>query len=187
MASNGINIRTIKETSSIKNTDLLLITPFFEEIPKKIKFSSISRKIIDTTKKELADVSESGNHSDLSLDDGTNPHGTTANDVGLGNVDNTSDIDKPVSIAVQSELDKINYLVSFTEIDKASTLFDFDYTITSITKSASIDTFEVSINGGAFAVPTLPLALDANDFVVFQIVFNSGEDLGVLNIKGTKN
>jgi hypothetical protein len=44
-------------------------------------------------------------HSALNLDDGTNPHGTTANDVGLGNVDNTSDADKPVSTATQTALD----------------------------------------------------------------------------------
>lgn len=37
------------------------------------------------------------NHSELSLNDGTNPHGTTKSDVGLYYVDNTSDIDKPVS------------------------------------------------------------------------------------------
>ena len=36
-------------------------------------------------------------HSELILDDGTNPHGTTKGDVGLGNVDNTSDLDKPPS------------------------------------------------------------------------------------------
>jgi hypothetical protein len=44
------------------------------------------------------------NHSQLNLDDGTNPHGTTKNDVGLGNVDNTSDINKPVSNAIQTAL-----------------------------------------------------------------------------------
>ena len=45
------------------------------------------------------------NHSGLNLDDGTNPHGTTKSDVGLGNVDNTSDIDKPISTATQQALD----------------------------------------------------------------------------------
>ena len=45
------------------------------------------------------------NHSELTLDDGTNPHNTTATDVGLGNVDNTSDADKPVSTAQQAALD----------------------------------------------------------------------------------
>lgn len=52
------------------------------------------------------------NHSGLNLDDGTNPHGTTKSDVGLGNVDNTSDINKPISTATQvalnGKLDKDN-------------------------------------------------------------------------------
>lgn len=52
-------------------------------------------------------------HSELILDDGTNPHGTTKTDVGLGNVDNTSDADKPISNAVQLALDdKQDTLVS---------------------------------------------------------------------------
>ena len=34
-----------------------------------------------------------------------NPHGVDANDVGLGNVDNTSDTSKPISTATQSALD----------------------------------------------------------------------------------
>jgi len=44
-------------------------------------------------------------HSELNLDDGTNPHGTTKADVGLSNVDNTSDVNKPISAATQSALD----------------------------------------------------------------------------------
>ena len=49
------------------------------------------------------------NHSQLTLDDGTNPHGTTKSDVGLSNVDNTSDLSKPISTATQSALDdKVN-------------------------------------------------------------------------------
>lgn len=35
-----------------------------------------------------------------------NPHGTTKAQIGLGNVDNTSDANKPVSTATQTELDK---------------------------------------------------------------------------------
>ena len=57
------------------------------------------------------------NHSELNLDDGTNPHGTTAADVGLWNVDNTSDLDKPISTAVQDALDdKQDELISGTNI-----------------------------------------------------------------------
>ena len=40
---------------------------------------------------------------------GTNPHGTTKSDVGLGNVDNTTDLNKPISTATQTALnDKIS-------------------------------------------------------------------------------
>jgi hypothetical protein len=36
-----------------------------------------------------------------------NPHGTTKNDIGLGNVDNTSDTNKPISTATQTALNLI--------------------------------------------------------------------------------
>lgn len=43
-----------------------------------------------------------------------NPHGTTKSDIGLGNVDNTSDLNKPISTATQtalnSKLDKGGYV-----------------------------------------------------------------------------
>jgi len=45
------------------------------------------------------------NHSELILDDGTNPHGITKTDLFLGNVDNTSDVDKAVSDATLTALD----------------------------------------------------------------------------------
>ena len=52
------------------------------------------------------------NHSELNLDDGSNPHNTNANDLGLENVDNTSDVDKPISTAqanaIQVVQDDIN-------------------------------------------------------------------------------
>lgn len=49
------------------------------------------------------------NHSELTLDDGSNPHNTTKTDLGLSNVDNTSDLDKPISTATQNALDlKLN-------------------------------------------------------------------------------
>ena len=38
--------------------------------------------------------------------DKNNPHNVTAEQVGLGNVDNTADLDKPISTAVQAELEK---------------------------------------------------------------------------------
>ncbi len=40
------------------------------------------------------------------VDDKNNPHSVTKSQVGLGNVDNTSDANKPISTATQTELDK---------------------------------------------------------------------------------
>lgn len=37
-----------------------------------------------------------------------NPHGVTASQIGLGSVDNTADLDKPVSTATQTALNAIN-------------------------------------------------------------------------------
>jgi hypothetical protein len=66
----------------------------------------------------LATVATSGSHTDLSnigtnthaqidthIASTTNPHATTKAQVGLGNVDNTSDLNKPVSTAQQTALD----------------------------------------------------------------------------------
>jgi len=43
------------------------------------------------------------------VDDTNNPHGVTKSQVGLSNVDNTSDLDKPISTATQMALDKIPF------------------------------------------------------------------------------
>ena len=44
-----------------------------------------------------------------------NPHGTTKSDIGLGDVDNTSDLDKPISTATQTALDlKLSIEAQFT-------------------------------------------------------------------------
>lgn len=51
------------------------------------------------------------------LSNTSNPHNVTKTQVGLGNVDNTSDLDKPVSTATQTEIDtKQDTLVSGTNI-----------------------------------------------------------------------
>lgn len=52
-----------------------------------------------------------------------NPHSVTKAQVGLGNVDNTSDADKPVSTAVQAELDKKTNS-AITDIDFANSTAD---------------------------------------------------------------
>lgn len=53
----------------------------------------------------LGDVLEVNNKLAIHLQDKNNPHGVTKKQVGLGNVDNTSDAEKPVSAVQQAALD----------------------------------------------------------------------------------
>jgi len=48
---------------------------------------------------------------DSHINDFDNPHFVTKEQIGLGNVNNTSDMNKPISIATQNELDKINRIL----------------------------------------------------------------------------
>lgn len=58
---------------------------------------------------ETSSTAHRGDHGKIAYDHSqltnANPHGTTKAHVGLGNVDNTADINKPVSTATQSALD----------------------------------------------------------------------------------
>jgi len=51
---------------------------------------------------------------DSHLTDTNNPHAVTKSQVGLGNVDNTSDVDKPISAATQAALDAKQNALGFT-------------------------------------------------------------------------
>lgn len=53
----------------------------------------------------------------------SNPHGITAEMIGLGKVNNTSDVDKPISIATQEALDAINRQIS--ELDDSFNSLDY--------------------------------------------------------------
>jgi len=59
---------------------------------------------------------------DHSQDVTTNPHNVTKSQVGLGNVDNTTDADKPVSTAQQTALDLKANKASWTDIRTTSTI-----------------------------------------------------------------
>ena len=63
----------------------------------KYDFDAIRENIV-------ADVSEVIGH----IDDYDNPHRVSKTQVGLGDVDNTSDVDKPISSATQTALNNIN-------------------------------------------------------------------------------
>ena len=106
------------------------------------------------------------NHSQLNLDDGTNPHGTTKADVGLGNVDNTTDLDKPISNATQSALNSISsWQTLYQDTDRNLT-----NTINVLQKAFSTTAFP----NGAFSPPTTGIYEFEWDFAVQDLSAVSG-------------
>lgn len=53
-------------------------------------------------------ITKAENDLNQHIIDYSNPHKVTAEQIGLGKVDNTSDLDKPVSVAVQDALNKVD-------------------------------------------------------------------------------
>lgn len=64
------------------------------------------------------------------VNDYANPHKVTATIIGLGNVDNTSDMDKPISTATQAALNKISVALDDLITDANAFLTDVTYDIT---------------------------------------------------------
>lgn len=76
-----------------------------------------------------------GNHKS----DTSNPHNVTPAQIGLGNVDNTSDLDKPISTAVQKAIDnKADKTVATTSADGLMSAED----------KSKLDVFEITTTGG---------------------------------------
>ena len=80
---------------------------------------------IDTASSTYETIINANNHKN----DTNNPHNVTKTQIGLGNVDNTSDADKPISTATQEALDlKANQSTTYTktEVDaKVSSVYRF--------------------------------------------------------------
>ena len=108
---NGTNVIWNSDIGSVFIGDSLDFNEKYDDKEAQIgEFESIveeaSQLITKKVKEELiktgADIDEFNSH----LKNVSNPHGVTAKQIGLGNVDNTSDKDKPISDAAKAALDK---------------------------------------------------------------------------------
>jgi len=94
-------------------------------------------------------ISTNGSNLINHLSNTSNPHNTTASQVGLGNVDNTSDASKPISNATQTALD-----LKSNKTEVATVLFK------SITQTiVTGKTVETSIYA-------IPLPMDGSDYMI---------------------
>lgn len=72
-----------------------------------------------------------------------NPHGTTKSDIGLGNVDNTSDANKPVSTATQTALNaKVDANTAITGATKTKITYDSKGLVTAGSDATTADIAE---------------------------------------------
>lgn len=77
----------------------------------------------------------------------SNPHSVTATQVGLGNVDNTSDANKPVSTAQQTALDaKLAHTIAATALTDAASM-DLTTAKHTLASSSATRTFTISYAG----------------------------------------
>ena len=97
-----------------------------------------------------------------------NPHAVTKSQVGLGNVDDTSDVDKPISLAMQAALDVINAVIPATA-SAVNQLTDRDFV------NSSISTSTATFRGTVADVAALPTTgVDINDYAFVVSVDASG-------------
>lgn len=121
---NGEITRSTTEDSNIKDSLTNQKTDFDAEVTRATTAESVLSDRIDDYINSQNTTSSNLNQSltetreDLSdhIKDYGNPHRVTKDQVGLGNVNNTSDADKPISLAVQDKLNEINI-----ELSKKST------------------------------------------------------------------
>ena len=88
--------------------------------------SKATQELVDNTKKELEDLITSNEGGlDNHIKDFNNPHQVTAEQVGLGNVDNTSDKDKPLSDAAKEAINEVKTLITSSGTDLSNHIKDY--------------------------------------------------------------
>ena len=110
---------------------------------------SLSNLTTDTKTNLVSAINEVDLHSDTNstnlsnhIGNTSNPHSVTKAQIGLGNVDNTSDLDKPISTATQEALDG---KVDDVKVDGTSVVTNKVANITIPVKSVNGDTGDVVI------------------------------------------
>jgi hypothetical protein len=101
------------------------------------------------------------------LSNTSNPHNVTKTQVGLSNVDNTSDVDKPVSTATQTEIDATNTAFNdFVTVDYINDLNAKQDSLVSGTNIKTIESFSILGSGN------LPI-LDRDNVYIFNDLISS--------------
>lgn len=126
--------------SGVKDTDLTQLGTNTSDISdlKSGKVDKVEGKGLSTndfTNEEKSQITTNKNDISSHMGSKNNPHEVTKSQVGLGNVNNTSDADKPISIATQTALDtKID--TAGTGLSKSGTTFNHSNSVTAKTSQS---------------------------------------------------
>lgn len=113
--------------------------------------------------------------------DKQNPHEVTKSQVGLGNVDNTSDADKPISTAVQTALNAKQDNLTQTQLDAVNSGIDSTKVGQITTNSQNISTNADNISGINSKIPAQASSenqLADKNFVNSSIATNTANFIG---------
>ena len=120
-----------------------------EETRAKGVEGSLSNLTTDAKGNLVSAINEVDSHTDTNttnlsnhIGNTSNPHSVTKAQVGLGNVDNTSDLDKPISTATQTALDE---KIDDVKVDGTSVVTNKVANITIPVQSVNGDTGEVIV------------------------------------------
>lgn len=145
-------------------TEMTLAPHKYEQLLNK---EEIEGQIQDL--KEYVDNLPSGGgvtkHSQLTLDDGTNPHGTTKADVGLSDVPNV-DLTAAVALNTAKETNIAHPLVE-TAVPLGAVFTDTIYDDTAIQAEVDLNTTKVGVQPNIIGVPELkPIFKDTQIIVI---------------------
>lgn len=113
-----------------------------------------------------------------------NPHGVTKSEIGLGNVDNTADADKPISTATQTALDgKVNTNSSITGATKTKITYDAKGLVTAGADATTADIAASTDKNYVTDAEQTWLGTNATTALSYEGTFVSGDfTSGVLTI-----
>lgn len=168
----------IGQLSTMGNSEIVLVTA------KSTDDLTVTRAQKGTTAQDIAagwilsngvyveDLDEKADQTDLvaHVNDTANPHSVTKTQVGLGNVDNTSDTNKPISTATQAALDTKAPAISIPQSSVPyRTLAGFGAPDTSFGVSSGVGAGTIASRDGAGALaaatPTAASHLTRKDYV----------------------
>lgn len=144
----------------------------FDSILKRIEVHTSAINPHNITLEQLGGVSQSA--FDFHVNDAINPHHITASILGLDRVDNTKDIDKPISTATKAAIDAINDLLFHMTDDVGGLKF-----VVNIQYNQSTGTLSWIYNDGSKLSLTIPI-----DGLVDEITYDSATKELVINELG---